>query len=140
MHYGENHMENADSKRVMFLGYECKLQFGKYGNGRTAIELVDAHNGEPIATATLNMPRVPLAENQVFIKDYSENEGMLAALEAAGVVRAMGVHVPSGFASLPVCELLVTPPEQEKRSVLGYPIAQEQTDAQNRERDSSRGR
>ncbi len=83
-------------------------------NGHTALSLYDAKTGEPVATASLNMPHVPLPPNQVFIKDYSENAGMLKALAEAGIVRVSGVYVPTGIGSLPVCELLIPPPEQER--------------------------
>ena len=36
-----------------------------------------------MATATVNVPAMPLADDQVLIKDYAENQGVLAALEAA---------------------------------------------------------
>jgi hypothetical protein len=52
------------------------------------------------------MPDVPLGRNEVCIKDYSENEGMAAALEAAGVIKPTGRTVRYGFVEIPVCELL----------------------------------
>lgn len=67
-------------------GYTCKTVFDKYENGRTAIRLVDDKDGSPIATATINLPGEWVAENQVLIKDYSENSGMAKALLDAGVV------------------------------------------------------
>jgi hypothetical protein len=78
------------------------------------LSLYAARTGEYVATASVNMPHVPLAPNQVFIKDYSENEGMLKALEEAGIVRVSGVYVPTAIGSLPVCELLIPPPDQER--------------------------
>ncbi len=39
---------------------------------------------------------------------------MLKPLEEAGIVRVSGVYVPTGIGSLPVCELLIPPPEQDR--------------------------
>jgi hypothetical protein len=37
----------------------------------------------------------------VWIKDYAENEGMLASLVAAGVVEATGRWAQAGFVTVP---------------------------------------
>ena len=102
-------------KTVKFLGYECVIEKSKYTNGRPTLILKDAHDGEQIAVATVNLPDVECGRNEVFIKDYSECEGMLTALEAAGVVKATGRFVHSGFVSVPSVELL--PPFQERSHV-----------------------
>lgn len=99
--------------KVSFRGSDYAVKFEKYGNGRQAIVLVGP-DGETAAIATVNVPEMPLMPNQLLIKDYSENEGMLAALEKAGIVRAFGVRVRTGHVSMPVCELLVDPAGQER--------------------------
>jgi hypothetical protein len=104
----------AAQVRVQFAGFDCTLDFQQYGNGRTGIVLLDAQDGEEVAVATVNVPEAPLGERQVLIKDYSENHGMLAALKKAGVVRATGRTIRSGFAEIPVCDLLVDPPWKQK--------------------------
>jgi hypothetical protein len=91
---------------VRFKGWVCEVRQGRYDNGRTALTLVDAEDGQPVATATVNVPHEPLAADECFVKDYAENEGMLAALEAAGVVKATGRTVWTGRVQVPVCELL----------------------------------
>ena len=95
---------------VRFLDTDCTVQKRQYSNGRVALSLVDEEG--PVATATVNLPGVPLGKNQVLIKDYSENEGILDALVAAGVVKSTGQMVRSGFVEVPVCEL--QPPFREK--------------------------
>ena len=72
--------------KVKFMEWECDVVYGQYGNGRTAISLMDAADGSPIATASVNLPDEPLKDKEVAIKDYSENEGMLDALMDAGVI------------------------------------------------------
>ena len=94
---------------VRFRNTDCTIQKRYYGNGRVALCLVDEDG--PVATATVNLPGVKLEPNQVLIKDYSECEGLLAALVAAGVVKPTGEKVRSGFVEVPVCEL--QPPFRE---------------------------
>lgn len=60
-----------------------------------------------IASATINMPDVELKDDEVIIKDYAENEGMLDALVEAGIVEKHHDWVNSGFISAPVCKLLI---------------------------------
>lgn len=97
--------------RVRFKSWDCIVQKRQYGNGRTALELVDAEDGSPIAKATVNLPDVALGRNQVLVKSYSENEGMLEALVAAGVVKPTGETIRSGFVEVAVCDL--EPPFRE---------------------------
>lgn len=92
---------------IRFKHWDCLLRRDKYLVGdRICLQLVDANNGELIATATVNLPETPLEDGEVFIKDYSENEGMLDALVEAGVVEDTGRRVLSGFVSIPVCRIL----------------------------------
>ena len=94
---------------VTFLNTPCHLQFGRYTNGRLAISLYDVDD-KPFATATINVPAMPLAQNQVLIKDYDENEGLLEALDNAGLVRTTGVRCRLGFVQADVCHLLSAAP------------------------------
>jgi hypothetical protein len=80
----------------------------KYNNGRTAIELLEmdpAYGYFPYATATVNVPEVLLADNEVLVKDYSENEGVLDFLIKYNIVTPTPNGVHSGFVWLPVAIL-----------------------------------
>ena len=66
--------------------FHFKGRFGKadvhvnkyqYSNGRTALELSDTADNFPFMRLTVNMPEVYLKDDEVIIKDYSENEGAL---------------------------------------------------------------
>jgi len=92
---------------VRFLGEDCTVSFVRYHNDRVAIELT-CEDGSSMARATVNLPEVPLAEDEVAVKDYSENAGMLSALMSAGIVSAPVRWVESGWVKVPVCRVLTT--------------------------------
>ena len=96
--------------QVKFKEWTCNLEFAKYSHDNsTAIQLVDAEDGSPIATATVCIPGTELAEDEVLIKDWSENQGMLDCLITAGVVKPTGEEVPTGYVAAHLCKLLVKP-------------------------------
>lgn len=82
-----------------------RVELGKYANGRTRINLIDDLDNEPYATATTNLPEVLLLDNEVFIKDYSENEGVLDFLTTNNIVIATDKWATSGFVDVQVCTL-----------------------------------
>ena len=86
--------------------WDVILHIKRYGNNRIAIECLDVVDGSPVAVATINLPDQPLKDNEIFIKDYSENSGMLDSLMAAGIVSAPIEMVKSGFVEIPKCKLL----------------------------------
>jgi len=108
-------------KIVQFKQWNCQLKFEKYANNnRVCISLFNADpmieddiewpaGTVPIATATVNISDVTLVEDEVIIKDYSENKGMLNVLVEAGIVSKPDRYIKSGFVECPVCKLLVDP-------------------------------
>lgn len=86
--------------------YDVQIEFLKYSNGRTAIELSDAETGEPVLTATVNIPGVDLTSREVIIKNYSENEGVLGFLMDNNIVGPVKREVSTGFVSCPIVDLL----------------------------------
>lgn len=91
---------------VNFGNNDCELVFDEYYNGRTRIRLVDASDGEDVATATVNLPDLEIPAGFVAVKDYSENEGMLEALVKAGVVGEPATFAQGGYVQIPICPLL----------------------------------
>lgn len=71
--------------KVKFKKWDCVTRIGWYGNGNLGIELIDEEDGGVVAKATTNTGKV-LPDNQVAIKDWTENMGMVEALEEAGVI------------------------------------------------------
>ena len=80
-------------KTVKFKNWTCAVKYVFYANNVQAIQLVDAHDGSAIATASVNLEEFgkhgSLAR-YTWIKTWSENEGILEALVDAGIVRATG--------------------------------------------------
>ncbi len=89
--------------------YEVYLSFGAYRNGRTAIELLDANDGCPVMVATVNLDDVTLSGNEIIIKDYSENEGVLDFLVQNKITSRPKRWISSGWVTCPVVDLLVKP-------------------------------
>jgi len=96
-------------KKFEFKGYELGAYLTEYANNKaTAITLVDMEDGCDYAVATINIPELSLPSNQVVIKNYSENEGILEKLIAEGVVSEPINIVQTGFVTVPICRLLVS--------------------------------
>ncbi|WP_035711173.1 hypothetical protein [Salibacterium aidingense] len=92
-------------EKVFWKNEKCDLEIvkGAYPNGQTAI-LLTTETGERMATATVAL-NVPIKENEVLIKSYSENSGMIEALMQADVVEPPKDVVPCGMATAFLCEL-----------------------------------
>jgi len=100
---------------VGLYSYNCRVDFVNYrDNNRIALNLI-CDNGEDYACATVNLPMVPLEPDEVIIKDYSENEGVLDALVTAGYISMPLRYIQSGFVAMPVCKLLVKPKSNSKK-------------------------
>ena len=88
-----------------------------YGNnGNLALQVFDAENGNPIATATVN-PAVggPLPKGVVAIKNWSENEGVEQALIEGGIIEAEPVaELEQGFVRINIFKLT-----QKAREIFG---------------------
>ena len=96
-------------KEIKFGKYTLIPQFSKYrNNNRVAISLIDAEDGIPFSIATVNLPDEPLDENEVAIKNYAENDGILWALQDAGIVGEIKRYSQSGYVTIPIVDLLQT--------------------------------
>jgi hypothetical protein len=100
--------DEMSARRVQFRGWLCRVERASYGHtDRIALPLYDVHDGSPVAVATVHMPELALAADEVVIKDYSENEGMLSLLVAEGIVSPPLRAVQSGYVVLYVCRCLL---------------------------------
>lgn len=93
--------------KIVFRGEELTINKAQYSNGRPALSLVDK-DGMPYMTASVNLPDYHLDHGgYTFIKDYSENQGILKALTEAKVVRDTGIRASSGMVEVPLVEILM---------------------------------
>lgn len=76
----------------------------QYRNGEVALT-VTSEDGEPQATATVAIQGAPSAPDHVWLKGWSENEGLPEALEAAGLVTLTGRIWHTGYADAHEAEL-----------------------------------
>lgn len=89
-----------------FQNTQVNVSIGNYMSGRKAIKLIDVEDGFPYAVATADVLGLALKnENEVLIKDYSENEGMKMFLEKHNIVTFTGKTVVSGLTELYICTL-----------------------------------
>lgn len=93
--------------KVKFQEWNCIVEKAFYFNNRVALELIHEETGDSIAIATVNIPDYKLPKGCVLIKDWSENEGMHAALVEAGVVGPQIALIPTGFVDAILCKLLI---------------------------------
>ncbi len=102
----------VNGKRVRCYGRtEVVLSFSRYlRNGRTCLRLMAVEAGretEAVAVCTVNLPAVPMAENEVAIKTWYENVGMLGWLMDEGVVSEPQRYAFFAGVFIPVCCLLI---------------------------------
>ena len=91
-------------KKYNYLGNgDVHLNKTTYPSGLHKLTLVDAEDGLPFATCTV--PFSDLEKDEVAVKDYSENEGMLEFLVKNHIVQAPHRFIASGFVKIPVCKL-----------------------------------
>jgi hypothetical protein len=92
----------------------CQLRFDKYQDGSTAM-LIRSSRGDPLIKVTAYLPKVVLEEDQILVKDYSENEGILQCLIELEIIEELEDldPIPSGYAILNVCKLLVNPADYQ---------------------------
>jgi hypothetical protein len=103
----------ATGKRVRHYGHrEVVLSFTRYPrNGRICVRLVALDHGvetETCAACTVNLPAIEMADNEIAIKTWHENVGMLDWLIDHGIISAPIRYAFFGSVFIPICELLVT--------------------------------
>jgi hypothetical protein len=98
---------------LKFQDWRCRLVMEQYSDGGgPSLRLVDADDGSSIARVTSKLSEFNPQEDELLIKNYSENEGVLAALVDAGVLTDTGVTVRTEFAELSIARLIPHVAEQ----------------------------
>jgi predicted GNAT family acetyltransferase len=84
------------------------LEVNRFMHGdNLAIRLITHEDGYPdvLAAVTVNLPNELLAADHVFVKNWSEGEGMLDVMVAKGWMEATGRKVSSGYVQVPEARL-----------------------------------
>ena len=81
--------------------YDVTLTREKYENNRTAI-VGTLPDGEGFAVLSCNIPDVKLNENEVIIKNWSENEELAIAAGRSGFFIPTGNYIATWFVKAPV--------------------------------------
>jgi hypothetical protein len=92
--------------KTKYIDEECEIVKTRYSNGRIGL-LLDTPAGEPVAVATVNLSDEPLEDGYTFIKDYSQNEGLLKALQDAGIVGPIVDIVSTGYVNAYTVKVLI---------------------------------
>ena len=93
-----------------FKQWSCWVKLERYpADNSIAIRLIDENDSSPIAIATVCLIQHGLTppEGHCYIKNYSENKGILDALTEAGVVEPTGETVSFGYVEAHVCRVLI---------------------------------
>lgn len=94
--------------------HNWKPQLERYQTtDRIAIEYLTEEDGYPetAATATVNVPDIYLEPDEVLIKNYSENEGILELMVKAGHIGAILSHHHIGHVTVTKHKCLLPIPE-----------------------------
>jgi len=94
--------------RIKFDGGEFTLLKRKYSSGHTRLDLVD-DEGDPYMEITKVPPDNKFNKDVVFVKNYSENEGILKVLVEQDIIKDTGniFIYPGAFVGLNICEVAV---------------------------------
>ena len=115
---------DGEPATVRFGGWNCHVVLQCYADGeRPLLRLIDADDMASVARATVNLPGAKLAEDELLVKDYAENEGALQALIDAGLVEPTGRGISTGFATVEVVQMSESLRQQWidfRRSLLGH--------------------
>ncbi len=89
---------------LRYKGTRVYLRKHEYTNGRMALVLVD-DRGLPYYRVTINLTDYHQPTGTVFVKNWSENEGMLDWLVENDIGELTGHVNPSGFVEVPILKL-----------------------------------
>lgn len=100
---------------VKFKGRNLSYEWTRYESTMTpALVLYTDEEGyrEPFSKATVNVPEeallvagITLDPMEIVVRDHAENEGMVRALEAAGIAKSTGRVIRSGYVNYPIMRL-----------------------------------
>ena len=97
--------DELEGKQLVYInGYTCAVEIENYQvDNSVALVLVDIQDGQQYAIASIWTEG--LEKDEIAIKNYSENEGVLDALIDANIVDKPHRYINSGYVNLPIVRL-----------------------------------
>lgn len=96
----------AFEKELEYQGVKVKLLLGKYIYPENNALFMETLDEEPHCTCSINLETdTPIDDDLIFIKDYSENEGMTKFLLENGIISEIVGYQPSGYILAPIGKL-----------------------------------
>ena len=94
--------------KTEYIDCECWIsREHSYGNGRIALQVLDCETGAPECTASVNMKDLDCPEGHTWIKDYSENAGIMSELIRHGIISKPVYKAQAGFVEVFLCKVLI---------------------------------
>lgn len=101
-------MRNSFRVKSKYVDDDVFIEAGRYHDGTMAIRLVlDTGQVVLVPTVCLSHLEIKPADGNVFIKDWSENEGILKGMQDAGILGEVVARHPTGFAVADECKLII---------------------------------
>ncbi len=100
-------MEKTIRLKTKYVDENVVLKRRVYQNGTTAIQAYSKEDMEPVAVLTVALEDAKPNEGCVFLKGWSENEGVPEALVKEGVVELTGRDAATGFVVAQEAKLLI---------------------------------
>lgn len=96
-----------EAKQIVFQGKNYFVVQSTYPTtAHIRLDIVEVKTGLPFMFATADLEHVELDEDEVLIKNYSENQGILKALVAGGIIYRSHAKVEAGFERLNICQII----------------------------------
>lgn len=91
--------------KVKYNNHDCLLTLIEYADGHQGLKLIDAESEfqEPYLICSTNFEE--LEDDEVAIKNWSENEGMYQYLLEKNIITKNHRTIFSGFVIAPVCKI-----------------------------------
>lgn len=91
-------------RKMSYKQYKAVVVRSKYmNNDNLALMLIDEKDGSPITKITVNTED-KLPEGFGYVKNYSENEGIMEVLQEEGLVKEVFGYKRMGWVTVPLVE------------------------------------
>ena len=91
-------------RKMSYKQYKAVVVRSKYmNNDNLALMLIDEKDGSPITTITVNTED-KLPEGFGYVKNYSENEGIMEVLQEEGLIKEVFGYKQMGWVTVPLVE------------------------------------